>query len=117
MGRRGQNRNNAAPEPTRFPARGVSRRPAKRASSPGALKSALRPLIRTKPLARVQWKQLNARYRNDYDRTLEDVMQRASDNGYDPTAIREAAGAVLEAVRALAPRKGQQRRPPRAKSK
>ena len=29
-------------------------------------------------LAGVPWKQLNARYRNNYDRTLEDVMQRAS---------------------------------------
>ena len=68
-------------------------------------------------LAGVPWKELNARYRNDYDRTLEDVMQRAAASGYDPAAIRTAAAAVLEAVRALAPRKGQRRRPPRPKSK
>ncbi len=71
----------------------------------------------TQALAGVPWRQLNTQYRNDYDRTLEDVMQRAALNGFDPAAIRAAAAAVLEAVRRIAPRQGRRRRPPRAASK
>jgi hypothetical protein len=68
-------------------------------------------------LTGVPWKELNSRYRNDYDRTLEEVMRDAAARGYDVDAIRAAAGAVLEAVRKLAPRQGPRRRPPRAQSK
>jgi hypothetical protein len=68
-------------------------------------------------LAGVPWKELNSRYRNDYDRTLEEVMRDAAARGYDVDAIRVAAGAVLEAVRRIAPRQGPRRRPPRARSK
>jgi len=68
-------------------------------------------------LAGVPWKELNTRYRHDYDRTLEDVLQGAAARGYDVDAIRAAALAVLEAVRKLAPRQGPRQRPPRARSK
>jgi hypothetical protein len=68
-------------------------------------------------LAGVPWKELNTRYRNDYDRTLEHVLRDATARGYDVDAIRAAAAAVLEAVRKLAPRQGPRRRPPRARSK
>ena len=70
-----------------------------------------------KALAGVPWKQLNTRYRNDYERTLEDVMQRATANGYDPAAITAAAEEVLKAVRSIAPHQGARRRPPRTQSK
>jgi hypothetical protein len=68
-------------------------------------------------LAGVPWKELNTRYRNDYDRTLADVIGRAAERGCDPDAIRAEAAAMLEAVRAWAPRQGPRRRPPRAASK
>jgi hypothetical protein len=68
-------------------------------------------------LAGVPWKELNTRYRNDYDRTLEEVLRRAAERGCDLAAIRAAAAAVLDAVRALAPRQGPRRRPPRVPSK
>jgi hypothetical protein len=68
-------------------------------------------------LTGVPWKELNSRYRNDYDRTLEEVMRDAAARGYDVDAIHAAAGAVLEALRKLAPRQGPRRRPPRAQSK
>jgi hypothetical protein len=68
-------------------------------------------------LAGVAWKELNTRYRNDYDRTLEEVIRRAADRGCDADAIRAAAAAVLEEVRRLAPRQGPRRRPPRANPK
>jgi hypothetical protein len=68
-------------------------------------------------LAGVPWKELNTRYRNDYDHTLEEVMRGAVERGCDVGAIRAAADAVLEAVRKLAPRQGPRRRPPRAQSK
>ena len=69
-----------------------------------------------KALAGVPWKELNTRHRNDYDRTLEDVLRQAGDRGYDVDAIRAAAAAVLGEVRTLAPRRGPRRRPPRATS-
>lgn len=65
-------------------------------------------------LAAVPWKELNTRYRNDYDRTLADVLALAADRGCDPESIRKAAMAVLESVRMLAPRRGARRRPPRS---
>jgi hypothetical protein len=71
----------------------------------------------TRALAGVAWKELNTRYRNDYDRTLEHVLEDAVARGDDVDAIRVAAAAVLEAVRKLAPHQGPRRRPPRARSK
>ena len=71
----------------------------------------------TRALAGVQWKALNTRYRNDYDRTLEEVMSDAAARGYDIDAIRAAAAGVLEARRRIAPRQGPRRRPPRRRSK
>jgi len=68
-------------------------------------------------LAGVAWKQLNTRYRNDYDRTIEDVTRRAAERGCDPAALRAAAQAVLDSLRALAPRRGPRRRPPRSRMK
>ena len=68
-------------------------------------------------LAGVPWKELNTRYRHDYDRTLDEVMRGADARGYDVDAIRAAAAAVLEAVRSIGPRQGPRRRPPRARSK
>ena len=68
-------------------------------------------------LAGVPWKELNTRYHNDYDRTLEHVLGEAAARGYDVDAIRAAAAAALEALRKLAPRQGPRRRPPRARPK
>lgn len=76
-----------------------------------------RGLYRPKPeviraLSGVPWKQLNTRYRNDYERTLAEVMRRAEANGFDADAIQSEAEAVLEAVRKAAPMRGERRRPP-----
>jgi hypothetical protein len=68
-------------------------------------------------LAGVPWKELNTKYRNDYDRTLEDVLARAAERGSDAATIRAAAASVLEAVRVLGPYQGPRRRPPRTSSK
>jgi hypothetical protein len=68
-------------------------------------------------LADVPWKELNTRYRNDYDRTLAEVIAGAEERGCDPDAIRAEAAAVLDAVRAWAPRQGPRRRPSRAASR
>jgi hypothetical protein len=65
-------------------------------------------------LAGVAWKELNTRYRNDYDRTIEEVLARAAARGSDTDSIRTAAAALLDEVRTLAPRQGARRRPPRA---
>lgn len=68
-------------------------------------------------LAGVRWKELNTRYRNDYDRTIEDVLAQAGARGNDADTIRAAVAAVLDEVRALAPRQGARKRPPRAVAK
>jgi len=63
-------------------------------------------------LAGVPWKELNTRYRNNYERTLADVLARAETRGADPAAIRGEAAAVLEALRAYAPKRGRRLKPP-----
>src|SRR5580698_11516318 len=45
-------------------------------------------------LAGVPWKELNTRYHNDYDRTLEEVLAGAAERGCDATVIRAAAASV-----------------------
>lgn len=65
-------------------------------------------------LAGVPWKELNTLHRNAYDRTIEAVLAQAAARGDDIDSIRAAAVAVLDQVRALAPRQGVRRRPPRA---
>lgn len=63
-------------------------------------------------LAGVPWKELNRRFRNDYDKTLEAVSKTVEENGHDPDAVRIEAEALMEAVRKLAPVRGHRRRPP-----
>ena len=63
-------------------------------------------------LSGVPWKELNTRYRNDYTRTLNDVLARAEAHGADPSAIRAEAAAVLDALRAYEARRGKRLRPP-----
>jgi hypothetical protein len=63
-------------------------------------------------LSGVAWKELNTRYRNDYERTLAEVMRRAQANGFDADAIRSEVEAVLETVRKAAPLRGERGRPP-----
>ncbi|MGH7934880.1 MAG: hypothetical protein ACREQN_17195 [Candidatus Binataceae bacterium] len=65
-------------------------------------------------LSGVAWKELNRRFRNDYDRTIAEVLANAERAGYEAAMIRTEAEAVLEAVRGFAPRRGVRRRPPRA---
>ena len=69
-----------------------------------------------KALSRIPWKELNTRFRNNYDRTIVEVLQQAEQNGYDVAAIRREAEAVLDALRAASPLRGARRRrpPPRA---
>jgi hypothetical protein len=63
-------------------------------------------------LGGVPWKELNRRFRNDYDKTLEAVSKTVEENGHDPDAVRIEAEALMEAVRKLAPVRGHRRRPP-----
>jgi hypothetical protein len=66
-------------------------------------------------LSGVPWKELNTHFRNDYDRTLEEVDRRVVINGFDPAIIRAAAAALLSDLEQYAPRRGARTRPPRAK--
>ena len=57
------------------------------------------------------WKELNTRFRNNYDLTLNEVMHRAEGLGYEPGAIRAEAEAVLAALHNYEPRRGRRSRP------
>src|SRR5216683_1562217 len=65
-----------------------------------------------KALSGVPWKELNTRFRNNYDRTIVEVLQQAEQNGYDVVAIRREAEAVLDSLRAASPLRGARRWPP-----
>src|SRR5713226_3495219 len=65
-----------------------------------------------KALSGVPWKEFNTRFRNNYDRTIVEVLQQAEQNGYDAVVIRREAQVVLDALRAAAPLRGARRRPP-----
>jgi hypothetical protein len=67
-------------------------------------------------LAGIPWKELNRRFRNNYEKTIGEVMRRLEKGGHDPAAVRAEAEAVLEALRRLKPLQGaKRRRPPREK--
>jgi hypothetical protein len=63
-------------------------------------------------LSGVPWKELNRRFRNDYKRTIAEVIRRAEEQGYDAAVIHAEAEAILTAVREYAPSRGMRRRPP-----
>jgi hypothetical protein len=52
-----------------------------------------------KALRGIPWKELNTRFRNNYDITIAEVLQRAQQNGYDVAAIRDEVEAVLDSPR------------------
>ena len=63
-------------------------------------------------LAGIPWKEINRRFKNDYDKTLTEVNSLAEASGHDPDAIRIEADAVMAALQKLAPIRGRRRRPP-----
>jgi hypothetical protein len=68
-----------------------------------------------KALSGIQWKKLNTRFRNDYERTLAEVNLHLEQQGFDPAVIHAEADAVLVALKRYAPRRGSRTRPPRGK--
>ena len=69
----------------------------------------------TDALAGIPWKEINRRFRSDYQKTIAEVEQIAEQSGHDPDAIRIEAEEILEALRKLAPYRGKRRPPPREK--
>jgi hypothetical protein len=63
-------------------------------------------------LAGIPWKEINRRFKNDYDQTLAEVNTVAETSGHDPDAIRIQADAVMSAIQKLAPIRGKRKRPP-----
>jgi len=62
-------------------------------------------------LKSIPWHALNQRFRHNYEKTLREVEERLTAQGYDPDLIRRAAQDTLEQLRALAPRRGRRLRP------
>jgi hypothetical protein len=67
----------------------------------------------TRALAGIPWKELNRRFKNDYERTAAEVARIVAERGGDFSAVRAEAAAILDALAALAPVRGARRRPPR----
>jgi hypothetical protein len=64
-------------------------------------------------LSGISWNELNRRFRNDYSRTIEEVMQRAEKRGFDSKMIAAEAEAMLSKLGEFAPLRGSRRRPAR----
>lgn len=64
-------------------------------------------------LSGIPWKELNQRFRNDYSRTIEEVMRRVEDRGFDFKIIAAEAEAVWSKLNEFAPLRGSRRRPAR----
>jgi hypothetical protein len=58
----------------------------------------------------IPWKELNRRFRNDYHRTIKEVMRRAEERGFDPEVLAAEAETVLSKLREFAPLSGARRR-------
>jgi len=63
-------------------------------------------------LAGIPWKEINRRFKNDYDKTLAEVNQVVEASGHDPDAVASEVESIMEALRELAPMRGKRRRPP-----
>jgi hypothetical protein len=63
-------------------------------------------------LAGIPWKEINRRFKNDYDQTLAEVNRIVEASGHDPDAIASEVDSVMEALRKFAPKRGKRRRPP-----
>ncbi|MBV8770712.1 MAG: hypothetical protein JO166_00085 [Deltaproteobacteria bacterium] len=61
-------------------------------------------------LSGIPWKELNRRFRNDYSRTIEEIMRRAQQHGIDPDIVKAEAEAALLRLREFAPLRGSRRR-------
>ena len=64
-------------------------------------------------LSGIPWNELNRRFRNDYSRTIDEVMRRAEERGFDSRMIAAEAEAILAKLREFAPLRGSRRRPAR----
>ena len=63
-------------------------------------------------LAGIPWKEINRKFKNDYDKTLAEVNTIVEQSGHDPDAVRVEAEAVMDALKKLSPLRGKRRRPP-----
>lgn len=62
-------------------------------------------------LAGIPWKEINRRFRNDYERTTAEVARIVTERGGNFDEIRAEAESILAAIRAMGPRRGARRRP------
>jgi hypothetical protein len=71
---------------------------------------AVRPEV-ISALTGISWNELNRTFRNDYKRTIAEVMRRAEERGFDCKIMAAEAAAVLAKLREFAPLRGSRRRP------
>ncbi len=68
-------------------------------------------------LAGIPWKEINRRFKNDYEQTLAEVNKIVEASGHDPDAIASEVDSIMDALKKLAPVRGKRRRPPSESSK
>jgi hypothetical protein len=62
-------------------------------------------------LAGIPWKEINRRFKNDYDKTLPEVNRIIEATGHDADAVAIEVESILETLSRLAPVRGKRRRP------
>jgi len=65
------------------------------------------------PLAGVPWKRINDRFKRDYDKAVESVLDEVEAKGGDRAAIVAEADRIYDELAALHLERGPRRRPPR----
>ncbi len=68
-------------------------------------------------LTGIAWKEINRRFKNNYDKTIAEIDSRLSGAGVDAADVLREAELVLEALHKFEPLRGARRRPPAAKGK
>jgi len=63
-------------------------------------------------LTGIPWKELNRRYRNDYQRTTADVVRIVQERGGDFDAVRAETAAMIDSLATLGLQRGPRSRPP-----
>jgi hypothetical protein len=62
-------------------------------------------------LAGIPWHNLNKHFKHDYEKVLAEVENRLAASGHDPSRVRTAVNALVEALGELRPYRGRRLRP------
>lgn len=67
----------------------------------------------SRALSGIPWRKINRHFKNDYERTLDEVARVIEERGGEVRAVRTEVHGILEALERLGLARGARRRPPR----